>query len=200
MDLERGKGKEKEKGKGNDGIDRDESLGTKGPDARALERELSSQKPQPDPVHDAKMEELVKMEKYLKDTLFAIAEERNRDIKKLTDIFDSNYKASQQKQDQLLAAIETLRKRDIFWVRVGKGLGVVLALLVAFQAYVWFSSPKVVVQTVEKAVCGDLQIDTTSRPGEVWIYSEHNSWIKDMEQQVDDEKLRDGWCKAFIKK
>ncbi|HNT27030.1 MAG TPA: hypothetical protein PKH10_02515 [bacterium] len=152
-----------------------------------------------DPVHDAKREELAKRERQIQDLLSTIAAERNRDVKSLSNILDSNYKTSQQKQDQLLAAIETLRKRDILWVRVGKGLGVVLALLFVLQAVVWLAAPKVAPAT-DKSIYDGLRIDTTSRPGEVWVYSENNSWIKDMEQKVDDEKLRNGWCKALIKK
>ena len=76
----------------------------------------------------------------------------------------------------------------------------VLSLLVVFQAYVWFSFPKVVVQTVNKPVCGSLQLKPSEDPNEIWVYSEHGSWEKDKEQKVTDESLRDGWCKALIKK
>lgn len=49
MDLEKGKGK------GNDGIDRFDSSGTKRPDPREMEKEMSSPKPQPAPVSPAQV-------------------------------------------------------------------------------------------------------------------------------------------------
>lgn len=87
----------------------------------------------------AKMEELAKMEKYLKDTVSAIAEKRNQDIKDISGILDRNAKASQEKQDQLLAAIETLRKRDILWVRLAKVFGVALIASLIGTGIIWYS-------------------------------------------------------------